>query len=177
MEWTNSDVPGDESPHCPFCGKQIGIGCEAIALRTGAIKTTGRMYEFCPSLFDNGEDVLWFHFSCLETVLDFCDVTDEDDATDCAFCPEDLLGEETCYELELGEFEINGEDTWWIETRNDEGDLILASICTECLEAAVGEGSGEDMRQRLGMKPEAPSKRTALPPHMRVSGRRPPAQG
>jgi hypothetical protein len=193
MEWTSSDVPGDESPHCSFCDKQIGIGCDAIALRTGKVRTSGRLYRFYPSLFEDEEDVRWFHFSCLETVLNFADASEQDDLTDCAFCPEDLLGESECYELELGQFDIREPDTWWEETLN-RGEPVRTCACKECIEFAVGDGDGAEMRRRLGKKPlpqdkvkwinynEVPpnmmgdQEEICPPPHLRRRGRRPPAR-
>lgn len=193
MEWTNSDVPGDESPHCSYCGKQIGIGCDAIGLRVGKIGASGRLYGFRPGFFDDGEDVRWFHFSCLEMVLNFADASEQDDMTDCAFCPEDLLGEPECYELELGQFEIRGPDTWWACVMDTDGRPVRTCACKECIEFAIGEGDGAEMRRRLGKDPEphdevkwinydeVPSSMLEedevkpAPPHLRRRGRRPPS--
>jgi len=194
MEWTNSDVPGDESPHCSYCGKQTGIGSESIALRVGKIGGSGRLYGFHPALFKDGEDVRWFHFSCLTMVLNFADAEGVDDPTDCAFCPEDLLGEAECYELELGQFSIRGPDTWWEADMDEEGRPVRTCACSECIEAAIGEGDGAEMRRRLGKDPLPEDKRkwinyeevpksmleeetevVHVPPHLRRRGRRPPS--
>jgi hypothetical protein len=154
----------------------------------------GNVYSFLSSLFDDHKDVRWFHFGCLEMVLNFADSEGVDDPEDCAFCPEDLIGEATCYELELGVFEIRQRDTWWTETRDREGKPVRICACVECIESAIGEGDGAEMRRRLGKDPEPEDDRkwinhsdvpksmleeeetevVPVPPHLRRSGRRPP---
>lgn len=192
MEWLNSDAPGDESPRCSCCDKQIGIGVDAVAVRVGVIKLDGRFYDFQPKLFDDREDVRWFHFSCLEMLFDFSEAETQDDMTDCAFCPEDLIGEPECYEFELGHFEVVGPDTWWHEERSMEGDFIRLWLCKECMEETIGEGDAAEMRRRLGKKPlpqdnkkwinyeEIPKsmleeKVDVTPAHLQRRGRRPPS--
>jgi hypothetical protein len=152
------------------------------------------MHGFRAELYEDHSDVKWFHFSCLEMVLNFADAEEADDATDCAFCPEDLLGEERCYELELGQFEIRRDDTWWSEVLTNEGDPVRCCACAECLESAVGEGDSAEMRRRLGKDPEPEDERkwinyadiptsmleeetevVRVPPHLRRRGRRPPS--
>lgn len=155
MEWLNSDAPGDESPPCVCCGKQIGIGVDAIALRVGTVQCSGRLYTFQQSRFEDLESVRWFHFSCIEVLLDFAAADQAESMCDCAFCPEDLLGESECYELESGIFEIRKSDTWWSESHDLEGQYIRAYSCKECLEMGLGEGNEAQMRQRLG-KPLQP---------------------
>lgn len=192
MEWTNSDVPGDESPHCSYCGSQVGVGCDAIALRVGKFQSHGKVYGFRARLFEDGEDVRWFHFSCLEMVLNFADASEQDEVTDCAFCPEDLLGEPECYELELGQFDIRGPDTWWEPVIDRVGHPVRTCACKECIEFAVGDGDSSETRRRLGKK-ELPQDKVkwinydevpnsmkeemagSVPPHRRRSGRRPPS--
>ena len=194
MEWINSDVPGDESPHCSSCGRQIGIASDAIAIRVGSIKDRGRLYEFSPRLFDDRTDVRWFHFSCLELVFDFSEAEGHNDPTDCAFCPEDLLGEAECYEFELGHFELREEDTWWEESRDLDGAFARICVCLECVEASIGEGDTAEMRRQLGKDPlpeddhkwinynnvpkstiEEGGTEVAVPPHLKKRGRRPPS--
>lgn len=152
MEWLSSDVPGDESPSCCHCERQIGVDVDAVALRVGKVTARGRLWEFCPYLFEDGEDVKWFHFDCLAMNLD---VTEMDDAgpTDCGFCPEDLVGEPECYELEFGRFRISGRDTWWREEKDSMGRIVRGAACKECIEFAVGEGNGAEMRRKLGKRP------------------------
>lgn len=195
MEWINSDVPGDESPHCSCCGRQIGLGVDAIAVRVGTVRGEGRHFDFHSKLFDDREDVKWFHFSCLETLFDFAEAENKPDVTECAFCPEDVLGEAECYEFELGQFVSKGRDTWWTEERTEEGDYIRISVCKECVELCIGDGDSAEMRRRLGKKPlpndgkkwinydeipksmlEEKQEAPVVPPHMRREGRRPPAR-
>ena len=192
MEWMNSDVPGDESPHCSCCGKQIGIGVDAIAVRVGVIKAIGKGFDFFPKQYDDRLDVRWFHFSCLEMLFDFVDAEDHTDVTECAFCPEDVVGESECYEFELGQFEVRGPDTWWSEVRTPDGDFVRISVCKECMEMSIGEGDSAEMRRRLGKTPlpqdnkkwinyeEIPrsmleEKVSDVPAHLRRTGRRPPS--
>jgi hypothetical protein len=191
VDWLNSDVPGDESPPCSCCGKQIGIGVDVIAVRVGVIKADEKYYDFVPDRYEDREDVRWFHFSCLEMMFDFTEVEQQDDMTDCAFCPEDLLGEPECYEFELGHFEIKEQDTWWHEDRTTEGEYIRTYVCKECMEETIGEGDYAEMRRRLGKKPlpqdekkwinydEIPKsmldEKVDVPLHLQRRGRRPPS--
>ena len=183
MEWINSDVPGDESPHCSFCDKQIGIACDAIAMRAGSIKNMGRLYGFSAELFEDRRDVRWFHFSCLELVFDFSAAEGHDDPTDCAFCPGDLLGEPECYELEFGYFALQGADTWWEAVKDLKDNPTQICVCTECIEGSIGEGDNAEMRRRLG-KVSHPDKQInglrsdmemVVRPHLKKRGRRPPS--
>lgn len=156
----------------------------------GKIQRRGRLFSFTPFLYDDGEDVKWFHFDCLTQVLNFADAEETEGVTDCAFCPEDLIGEPECYELELSQFEIRGQDTWWM-TPTNEWEAIRSCACKECIEFAIGEGDGAEMRRRLGKKPEPQDKvrwinyeevpksmkneeGRVVPPHLRRTGRRPP---
>jgi|GEM_PF-4008617 len=177
MEWLNSDSPGDESPYCSCCDRQIGVGVDAIALRVGSVKGDGSSFCFTPDDFDDGKDVRWFHFSCLDLLFDFAESDQEADITDCGFCPEDLIGEEKCYEMELGRFVIRGPDTWWQEVRDNDGVCARVCACTECLEHNIGEGNESELRRRLGM-PERPlwvaGREKSVPAHLRRRGRVPP---
>jgi hypothetical protein len=194
MEWINSDIPGDESPHCSCCGRQIGTGVDAIAIRVGSIRGEGKRFDFFPKQFDDKEDLKWFHFSCLETLFDFAESENKNEITECAFCPEDVLGSPECYEFELGQFEIRGRDTWWMEERTLEGDYIRISVCKTCVELSIGDGDTAEMRRRLGKEPlpndekkwinydeipksmlEEKEHETLVPPHLRNKGRRPPS--
>jgi hypothetical protein len=162
----------------------------------GKIEVQGRVYGFRTGRYEDGEDVRWFHFGCLEMLLNFADAEDAD-PTDCSFCPEDLLGEAECYELELGQFDVRRGDTWWVETLDNEGRPVRTCACTECIESAVGEGDSAEMRRRLGKDPEPEDERKWInysdvpqsmieeeeeeteippaPPHLRRRGRRPPS--
>ena len=190
MEWLNSDAPGDESPRCSCCGKQIGIGVDAVAVRVGTVKSTGRFYDFVDKQYDDRLDVRWFHFSCMEVLFNFSDAEEQIDMTDCAFCPEDLLGEPECYEFELGHFEIKGPDTWWKEDRSIEGDFIRLTLCKECMEFGIGEGNCALARKRMGKRPLPEDKKEWInydevpvsmleekkrPAHLQRRGRRPPS--
>ena len=150
----------DDSPICPYCEKQIGIGASALAVRAGCIKRVNTRFvkhtnyydTFEPSSFDDGTPVKWFHMTCLEMLFDLenANITD---GTDCGFCPEDLLGEPKCYELELGDFQIRDGDTWWVEEK-DGKDYIRTLMCAECMEMGIGEGNMALMRHRLGKAPD-----------------------
>jgi len=145
--WMNSDDPEDESPYCSLCKKQIGLGTDALALRAGIIHVAGRGFRFDPQLFVDRCEVKWFHFSCLSTMFDFLD-TETDSITDCAFCPEDLLGESLCYEMELGLFEPVDGDTWWRERRDDDDLPARIYSCAECVELTFKENE-EDIACEL----------------------------
>lgn len=112
---------------------------DAIALRIGTVKVEQDVIDFHDEYsFDDGEDIKWFHFSCIGLYLNFPDV-EEPDADECAFCPEDLLGEISCYELELGHFEIRGPDTWWVGTLDDDGEHVRICACRGCVEDSMSE--------------------------------------
>ena len=190
MDWMHTDTPGDESPSCSFCEKQIGIDGDAFALRVGKLSSKGGPYEFSARLFEDKHDVKWFHKSCISMIFDLTSAENCMDPTDCAFCPDDLIGAEECYELELGNFNIRGRDTWWEETRDGTGGCVRVCSCSFCVENAVGEGDESEMRRRLGKKPQRGDGKkwikdeeipriirgeSTIPPHLRRSGRRPPS--
>lgn len=164
MTWLNSDTPGDESPRCACCGEQIGVLVDAVAMRRGTVRSSGRLQGFRSGVFDDGDDVKWFHFSCLEMFLCFHDVVNDGDATECSFCPEDLLGEPSCYELELGSFDIRGNDTWWIETLDEEGAEVRTQSCRECVELPMTNEDEDEMRRMLGMDQEVRAPISRRPP-------------
>lgn len=187
MDYLTSDIPGDESPHCCLCSNQIGLEREAIALRVGKVVLRGRMWTFVDHLFDDREDIRWFHFDCLSNTLPFHELMDDiTPPSECAFCPEDLIGEAECYELELGEFHVRGPDTWWTPHTDKGEQPVRLCACTECIEWSVGEGDGPTTRRRLGKEPlptddvrwiqDVPRSMTEEPPHLRRTGRRPPTK-
>jgi len=151
----------DESPSCVICENKIGLDVEAFCIRVGRLRRSRKHNEwyFHPRCYQDGEDVRWAHLGCLEEIgLGFEEVGD--DHTDCGFCPEDLIGEESCYEIEAGRFEIHGPDTVWCEDIQEFFDgrsrVLRINMCSDCLEMRVREYDGWALTRLLGFEDDFP---------------------
>jgi hypothetical protein len=189
----NSDVPGDESPFCVFCDKQISVGVDALAMRVGCWKTDdrGRAAKFLAEDYDDDVDVRWLHWSCAQMIFDnemlamFGRRPHDYDPDYCLFCPEHLPAEPLVFEFTVGQFGFQREDTVWDPYETKKGRVTRFFACYDCVFFCVGEGDGATARHRLGMPPTAedeirwirygePKEVDQMPPHLRRSGRRPP---
>lgn len=166
----------DESPFCEVCGRQTGVDTDSILLRVGRrqqSKKHGGFY-FHPDLFEDRRDVRWFHLHCLQSLFDFADANDYDDPDTCVFCPEDLVGEPQCYEMELGQFKIHKPDTVWTPQIDETGQVIRIYACLECVEMGIGEQEDEMVWERLGKTLASPI--IEKKPALKRTGRRMPSR-
>jgi hypothetical protein len=159
----NSDDPLDETPICLFCDLQIGLDCDTIALQVGVKKKSeksGRWY-FMPELFDDNEEVKWFHFHCLQQTFDFSNApNDPDDDRHCIFCEAPLCEELLYYEFALGTFGIEGADTVFEHTGHQVRGVtktVRSYACHDCVFEGLGEGNAEMSRYILGMEGDEPA--------------------
>lgn len=148
----------DESPRCVYCDHQVGVEDDCLAVLMGTFKKSPRHggFFFEPMPYPDGRPAMWIHWYCMEVMgFDFSDAN-SDDKTGCTFCPEELVGEETCFELELGHFTIHGPDTVWIGDRSHLGQVqsrALTYACWECIEQGMGEGNDIRFREMIGLPP------------------------
>jgi hypothetical protein len=146
-----TDVDGDKSYQCGVCGLELEDDRDIIVLRAGQIKKSEKHggFYFHPKIY-NGKIVRLFCFHCMVTVgFDFADAEDQRGPNDCAFCPENLVGEGRCWEMELGEF-IGKIRRWRVH-----GQARAARLwcCYECVEHTLGEGDIHTFRKRVDVPP------------------------
>ncbi|MCK4306555.1 MAG: hypothetical protein KAY24_20095 [Candidatus Eisenbacteria sp.] len=147
-----TDVDGDKIYRCEICGVELEDDRDIIVLRAGQIRKSEKHggFYFHPKIY-NGKIVRLFCFHCMMTIgFDFADAEKQDGPDDCAFCPEDLVGEERCWELELGEF-IGKIRRWRMHGQG--GRAARLWCCWECMEHILGEGNIHTFRKRVGLPP------------------------
>ena len=176
------DVP-IRNYRCGYCEEEINLDEEIVLLRVGTFKQSekhGRMY-FQPKLFPDGALLKTFHFYCLMTCgFEFAEAEKCEDASDCAFCPEDLVGEERSFEMELGQFVEVKQDTMWAPTVTEVpgGGREVARLCAcwDCVELTLGEGDIHAFRRRVGLPPLADQRKWINEGIPKKVDRRPPAR-
>lgn len=147
-----TDVEGDRLYHCGICGEPLDDDRDIIVLRIGTIKKSPKHggWYFHPKAYEDGRIVRLFCFHCMMAVgFEFADSEDQDGPDECAFCPEDLVGEERCFEMELGEF-IGKIRRWRV---HGQGKAARLWCCWDCVENTLGEGNNHTFRKRAGLSP------------------------
>jgi len=146
----NSDIPGDSSPYCICCGRQIGVGLEAFLLRVGTPKRIrgGMAIVFEPDSFDDDEDQKFICSGC----SDLFDLSDADSRRTgkCSFCGTPLREEVRYFEFESGQFDLVRDVTSWI-VHSCEGIPSRFYGCWDCVFDGIGEDDSELSKERLGI--------------------------